>query len=341
MSKARCILWIDPQQIPLFKRVLSRADIELVGAGSPESGRTGQIASDLSTTPIDDLRHAMSSAESDLIILGNPASFAEHALDADLDALKAAQSRNLCVATLEPIPGAAAEIAGTSFADAMTTGALNELSRFVPMMRHTPMIAELHNVLETFIPIRSMTITMGAPKVYGSLGARLFDAMDLVRSLMGMPNIIESGFISPAAGRGLHPLPGHSLRNLHGEFSMNLRFSDGRCATVFLTDQVGSSIYSMTILGREGHIVADQSGFVWCNPDGDKIDSYTCNHEKGIDPAEIALADQLIELCAGVGPIRNPIDYSSVLSMTHATLLSTRTGQGESPRAVEQLLLSM
>jgi len=341
MPKARCVVWIDPEQAPVIKRVLARADIELVGAGSPDPARTGQVASDLECDPIDDLRVALSSVEADLLILGNPSSFADQAVDADLDALKAAHARNLAVATLEPIPATSNGIGGTSFAEALSTGILNELVHMMPMTRHTPMIDEFYTVLETFAPIRSCSIVIGMPKALGSLGARLFDAMDLVRSLVGVPNIIEAGYISPAAGRGMHPLPGQSLRYLHGEFTLNLRFSDGRCAALLLTDQVGASTINMTMLSTEGHIVIDNAGFKWFNPIGEMIDSYDTPDADGVDTAEIALAAQLIELCSGVGPKRAPIDYPGVLSMTHATLLSTRTGQGESPRAVEQLLLSM
>lgn len=341
MSKARAMMWVDPEQAPVLKRVLDRAEIECIGAGSPDAARTGQVASDLGCAPIDDLRHALSTLNGDLMILANPGSFAHQSHDADLDALKAAHARNLCIATLEAIPSAAHEIAGTAFAESLHTGALNELVRFMPLTRHAPMIVELYSVLETFAPIRSCAITLGVPKAFGSLGARLFDAMDLVRSLIGVPNIIDAAYISPAAGRGLHPLPGQSLSNLSGEFTLNLRFSDGRCAAMFLSDQVGSSTITMSLLSNEGLITLDADGFEWRNRNGEVIDSYTTPDTSGVDLIEIALGEQLIELCSGVGPKRAPIDYPGVLSMTHSTLLSTRTGQGESPRAVEHLLLSM
>tara|TARA_R110002072_G_scaffold42064_22_gene119257 strand:+ start:159395 stop:160426 length:1032 start_codon:yes stop_codon:yes gene_type:complete len=343
MSKARCVLWINPEQCQLYAGALRDADIELVGAGSPDPARTGQVASDLSTEPIDDLRVAMSSTQADLLVLASPGSFGDQAQDADLDALKAAHERNLIVTTLEPIPAIVSGIAGTSFAHALSTGALDELARMTPLTRSTPMIDELCTVLETFAPVRSCAITIAAPGAMGTLGARLFDAMDLVRSLIGIPNIIDASYASPAAGRGMHPLPGQSLRDLHGEFTLNLRFSDGRCATVLLSDQVARSTISINMLSGEGHLIADNSGFKWFNPSGEVIDSYTApeTEDLSVDPSTRALIAQLIEHTTGVGPKRPPIDYPAVLSMSHASLLSTRTGQGESPRAVEQLLLSL
>ena len=309
MSKARCVLWLNPDQAPTLKRVLAHADIELIAAGSPDSGRTGQGASDLNCDPVDDIRVALTSIDADLLILAAPGSFADQANDADLDALKAAHARNLSVATFEPIP-------------ATSTG------------------------IGTFGPFRSCNITLGMPQQIGSLGARLFDAMDLIRSLVGVPGVVDASYISPSAGRGMHPLPGQSLRYLHGEFTLNLRFSDGRCGAVLLTNQVGASTIHLNMISAEGHIIADHTGFKWFNPSGKMIDSYTTpdlekSDANNLDPSEIAVANQLIELCSGVGPQRAPIDYQGVLSMAHATLLSTRTGQGESPRAVDQLLLSM
>ncbi len=341
MSKAKSILWSNPDQAPILKNALDRADIELIGAGCPDSARAGQVASDLGCELITDLRVALASAQADLILLGDPGNFADQPADADLDAIRAAHARNLTITTLEPIPATVAGIGGTSFADAMSTGSLNELTHMLPMTRHTTLIDELTSALETFGAIRSCSITLGAPSTFGSLGARVFDAMDLIRGLIGVPNMIEAGYISPKTGRALHPLPGQSLRNLHGEFSINLRFSDGRVASMLLSDQVGSSICNITLLGNEGHILANHKGFEWFNAAGEMIDSYASTRDQSIDPTLDALTAQLIERCTGVGPNRAPIDYASVLSMTHSTLLSTRTGQGESPHAVEHLMLSM
>ncbi|MDF1809843.1 MAG: hypothetical protein P1U42_09125 [Phycisphaerales bacterium] len=341
MSKARCVVWIDPAQVSLLKGIIERGNFELIGAGSPDSARIGQVASSLDTQPIDDLRHAFASADADLFILGDPGSFGNQASDPDLEGLKAAHGRNVEIATFEPIPATASEIAGTLYAESLQNGSLNELVRLAPLTRHTPTIVELLTVLETFGPIRSCNIAIGVPSNMGSLGARLFDAMDLIRSLVGVPNMIEAAYISPAAGRGLHPLPGQSLRDLHGEITTNLRFSDGRCASMLLSDQIGSSNLSMTLIGAEGLIQVDNHGFKWQDSKGNEIDSYQYESTPEIDQTEIHIAEQLIELCSGVGPKRSPIDYQTILSMTHSTLLSTRTGQGESPRSVEQIMLSM
>jgi hypothetical protein len=340
MTPPRCVVWTNPDQAPVLAEVLHGAGIELNGAGCPDPARTGQVASALSCPPIDDLRSALCTHEADLMLLGDPGTFGEQASDADLDALRAANARNLCVATIEPIPATAAGFAGTGFAEALHQGVLGSLASFVPLTRYQPVLSELGSVLETFAPLRSCSITSAGPAALGSLGARLFDTLDLVRWLVGVPSIIEAAYISPSAGRGMHPLPGHTLRNLHGEITMNLRFSDGRCAAVYLSDQLGRTTLGMTLISSEGHIDLDGQGFRWSNAAGEPIDSHQAGSAEG-DTGSIAMQTQLIDLCSGVAPSRPPIDYAAVLSMTHAALLSTRTGQGESPHDVEQLMLSM
>jgi hypothetical protein len=340
MTQPRCVVWTTPEQAPVLADALRDAGIELIGAGCPDPARTGQVASALGCQPVDDLRQALCTHEADLMLLGSPGVFGEQAIDADLESLRAAHARNLCVATIEPIPATAAGFAGTGFAEALHQGLLGSLAGFVPLTRYRPIINELASVLETFAPLRSCAITSAGPAQLGSLGARLFDTLDLVRWLVGVPSIIEAAYISPSAGRGMHPLPGQTLRNLHGEITMNLRFSDGRCATVYLSDQLGSTVLDMTMISAEGHIRLDQHGFLWTNAEGEHVDTH-CAETLPCDAGRHALQTQLIDLCSGVVPSRPPIDYSAVLSMTHAALLSTRTGQGESPHDVEQLMLSM
>lgn len=340
MTPPRCVVWTNPEQAPVLAAIVRDAGIVLVGAGCPDPARTGQVASMLDCDPTDDLRRVMTTHETDMVLLGDPGGFGEEANDADLEALRAAHARDVCVVTLEPIPATASGINGTSFAEALHQGLLGSLSGFVPLLRYRPIVVELSGVLETFAPVRSASLTITGPSALGSVGARLFNALDLTRWLMGVPSMIEAAYVSPRAGRGMHPLPGQTLRGLHGEITMNLRYSDGRCAAVYLSDQFNAGAVSMTLAGAEGQITLDQGGFVWTGTDGGEVDSHDAP-DGSLNRDQAGLRAQLSELCAGVSPRRAPIDYAAVLSMTHAALLSTRTGQGESPHDVEQLMLSM
>lgn len=89
-------------------------------------------------------------------------------------------------------------------------------------------------------------------------------------------------------------------------------------------------------MGAEGHIVVDDAGFRWFNRSGEVVDSFSTEPE-----GDGTLTKQLVELCSGVGPKHAPVDYAANLSMTHAALLSTRTGQGETPESIRRLLLEV
>ncbi len=337
----KAVCWLLPEQAEVVSRVLAAAGIVPILAGSPESTHTGQVARGLGCDSCDDLRTALTTAPVDLVFIAAAGEFGHKDVDQDLTALQIARSRSVPVATSDPVPAAAMELGGTRWAEALHNGTLSELIRFVPRTRRARTVDELHVALETFGVPRSCSLRMFGPRTLATLGARLFDAMDLVRTLMGVPETIDACFIGPAKGRGIHQLPGESLRHLEGDLTIHLRFSDGRAATAHLSDQTPTTAFDLRVLGTEGIISLAPERLIWRQPGGD-IDRTTIRPEpvpeQALDSGEAALIEQLNNLCAGVGPKHAPIDYPAVLSMTHAALLSCRTGQGESPDTIRRLM---
>jgi len=336
MKTTRGVAWIDPGQAAFVRGVFARSGIDLVGVGCPEGHQAGKAAAEIGCESVDDLRSVLTGGDVDLVLIADPGAFGDTEIGQDLEVLRVAHARDVVVATLEPIPASAAEVVGTDWVEAIQSGVLNAMVRFLPRTRLSSMMVELQTAMETFGVIRSCSVSMVAPRVHGSLGARLFDGMDLVRALMGVPEVIEASYVSPSSGRGLHPLPGQSLRGLHGECTMNLRYPDGRAAAMMFSDQAGVASTTLVAMGAEGHLVVNDHGFCWRSPDGELVDSFTRSEDEADE-----VSRQLVELCSGVGATQAPIEYASVLSMTHATLLSSRTGQGESPETTKRLLLEV
>lgn len=343
MSSTTAMIWAMPEQVEMLKGVLSLGGIDVIGAGCPVSAQTGAVAQGFGCGVQDDLRTMLSSENPDLVLLAATGSFGHMDIERDLGALQQAHSRDVAVATLEPIPGEATVISGTSWTEAIHTGAFSEFIRVVPMLRRGWVIDELMATLETFGVIRSMNISIVAPAIYGSLGARVFESMDLVRTLVGVPEMIDASFQSGGSANGLHQLPGQSLRDLHGTLTAHMRMGDGRGALVQISDQVGKSGMMMSLLGDDGEIRVWDTGFCRLDTHGLEIDVFEL--ETGAlhsaDPSAVRLKEQLIQLCAGVGPIRSPVDHASVLAMGHTVLLSARTGQGETPETIRRLLLEV
>ncbi len=335
------MVWAMPEQVEMISQALSAGGIEIIGAGCPISAQTGAVANGFDCPVQDDLRHMLSSESPDLVLLGSPGGFGHTDLERDLAALQSAHGRDVSVATLEPIPAEATAISGTRWTDALQSGAFGEFIRVVPMVRRGKLIDELMATLETFGPIRALNISIGAPSIYGSLGARVFEVMDLIRTLVGVPESIDASFQAATVVPGLHQIPGQSLRDLHGILAGHLRMPDGRGMLFQVTDQSGRSGLSMSLLGSGGEIQVCDSGFVRFNESGKSIDQYETVAPTDTDPSTLRLTEQLIQLCSGVGPSRSPVDHASVLAMGHAALLSARTGQGETPETIRRLLMEV
>lgn len=333
----RAVCWLSPDQCAVVGSVLKHAGITPAFAGSPEPTHTGQVARALGCEPCDDLRSALTSAPVDLVFIASAGDFGHRDIDQDLSALQLARSRAVPVATIDPIPAAAIELTGTRWIDILHNGTLADLIRVAPRSRRTRALDELHAALETFGVPRTCSLRLDGPSAIGALGARLFDAMDLTRTLMGVPETIDACFVAPASARGVHQLPGESLRALSGDLTAHLRFSDGRAATLHLSDRAPVTVFDLRVLGSEGTLSLTPDRLTWLHNDGE-VDITTIDAERGTDAGVAALATQLANLCSGVGPTHAPIDYPAVLSMTHAALLSCRTGQGEAPDTIRRLM---
>lgn len=338
------IVWAMPEQVDCLKPIFEWSGVQVIGAGCPIPAQSGTIASAIGCAMHDDLRHVLSTESPDLILLASTSGFAQHDAEQDFAALENARSREITVATLEPLPSRPGVLGSPGWGD--PTGMKNspELAVMVPMIRQSRLIDELMTVLETFGPIRSMSISLSAPSVFGSLGARVFETMDLIRTLVGVPQLIDASYQSAhrlGSSSGIHPLPGQSLRDLEGILTSHLRMPDGRGVVLQVTDQVGISVFEMSILGSDGQILLNDQGFKRFDEHGSLIDSFEMSTDREHDPTASRMSEQLIQLCSGVGPIRAPIDQPSVIAMGHAALLSVRTGQGETPSTIRKLLMEV
>lgn len=347
VKPANAMIWAMPEQVEMLVPVLDRVGIQVVGAGCPIPAQSGTVAKAFGCDVQDDLRHLLRSETPDLVLLASTKGFADQESERDFAALEHAHSQEIAVATLEPLPTRPGVMTGTGWMDSNHARYSTELAAIVPMIRQTNLVDELMATLETFGVIRSMSLSLSAPASFGSLGARIFEAMDLVRTLVGVPQTIDASFQSAhrvGVTNGIHPLPGQSLRDLEGILAAHLRMPDGRGIVMQVTDQVGLSALRLSILGSEGQIMVKDQGFERFNASGKLIDSCQMTklnpqYDLDLDPIAIRLSEQLIQLCSGVGPVRAPVDHPSVFAMGHAALLSARTGQGETPSTIRRLLM--
>lgn len=310
------LVWLDPEQLPLVRTIVERIGLPIAAAGSPTRGRSREVAEALAEAqgsdvePVDDLRAALASWQSGAVWIAAAGSFGAQGAGgggdpADIEAVRACRARGVRVATMEPIPASALELAGAGPTD--DPGA-PELVRFIPRTRLSRAVLEAAEVLDAFGAVRTVAFEGWSGRGEGSLGARLLDAMDVVLWLLGEPETIDAAYMWPGKGvreRGasvgagaqghadgaaaagavsggggsgggggaVHLLPAETLRGLHGDMTLNCRFADGRGAAVVISDQAGRWNRSLMLVGPGGRIRVYDDGFEWVAPDGARVDA--------------------------------------------------------------------
>lgn len=338
----RVAVWLAPDQAPLVRQVAVTAELNLIAAGSPARGQSMAVATGLEAKPFDDLRAMLATVDADLVWIASPDTFGTGTNPDDAAALQAAHARGVKIATLEPIPATALDLVSGGWLATGSGMRAVEILRLCPLTRLSAPFREAADVIQTFGHLRTMTVEAWSRPSEGSLGARLYGALELVLGLMGEPETIDAAYVAPDHGRGVHALPGESFRDLHGDLTATLRFADGRTAGLVASDQGGRWNRTATLLGPGGRLRIFDDGFEWIGPDGAKQDeSRPVSRARGREPAVpnsvAAIADSLGRMLDIGVPDPGPADHEAILAIGQAALLSARTGQPESPATIRRM----
>jgi hypothetical protein len=398
------LVWLRREQAPLIAPVLAELNLRVEVVGDPSSDRArdalealraeGAVC-DEQVQIASDLRAALAVWKEGVALLADPGDFgrAEDAAHGALEreTLAACQERGVRVVTLEPIPATLQAMHGLAGPASLPlvlgpgdrgpkgepgedAGAARGMAGLgawafpAPLWRRSGPVQDALTMLEQFGPVRTCSVqVLGSPHE-GSLGARLFDAMDLAQLLMGEPDRIDAAYIAPGAGalRAVHPLPGETLRGLEGDLTASLRLSGGRGATITASNQSGRFECLLVLIGERGRIRVDQAGLEWTGLDGHVIDrSRLRPHRRPAvrrsdttptspdapdapagarSPAPRSeavrpLADQIRRYLHEGTAAATGLNYARVLAMAQAALLSARTGEAESPATLMRLAL--
>jgi hypothetical protein len=335
------VAWLAPDQGDLVQAIAARLNLRITAVGCAEPGRRADLADRFNAQPLSDPRAALAATTAPLFLFADPGDFGARAAHDDARVIRAAGERGVRVATLEPMPASVLElVAGLEPGQApLDAGPRAQWAHPVPLSRWTSQIREIIEILDAFGTVRAAAIhALGAP-AHGSLGARLFDAMDLVLAILGQPETIDASFVAAAAGQPLHAAPGDTLRGLHGDLAAHLRFADGKSATLLASNQAAQWERVVTLLGPGGRLRVYADGFEWVNPQGEKIDASRQRRiirgaSATVPPAVLAISDQLETLLQAGSAAPGVPDYARVLALAQAALLSARTGEGESPGTI-------
>jgi predicted dehydrogenase len=355
------LVWIDRAQIDVVRAACAVADIDITHAGCPDAASTRDVAAALNCEPADDLRAALANTTVDLVLLAAPNSVGRSGgvPTAELEALQSCEQRGVAVASFEPLPGsilhlpqdpgAIDEELGMGVAigpepseEPSPGGNASEWARFVPLARLSKPVREAGEILSQLGPVSMVGVQAFSGPGQGSLGARVYDAIEVIAWLLGTPDRVDAAYVPPASigrGRAVHALPGDSLVGLEGDLSANMRFADGRAASVVASSRAGRWNRTVTVVGERGRVRFYDDGLDWISPEGAVLDTSrdaarvrgSSQTEAAIAGAARIIADQLARMVSDETHIESPTNVGAVLSIAGAALLSARTGESESP----------
>lgn len=341
MPDRRAIVWLDPSQSDLVRDVCAGARVEIAGAGSPARGQSGAVAAALACPVVDDLRAALADHKAELCLLFTAADFGSDPAGNDARSLAAARAHGLRVASIEPVPPAALDLNGAGWSQLQQPLTPADLVRFIPQPRLARPFLDAAEPLAAFGPPRVLAVeSLGRPSE-GTLGARLFAAMDVVLACLGEPETIDASYADPASVKGLHTLPPETLREIRGTMTANLRYTSGRSACILASDQAGRWNRTTTFIGASGRLRVFDDGFEWIGPDGRKLDvqrDAAVSRGSSTNHAINAISEAITQIADGES--ERSIDLGGVLALSQTALLSARTGQAESPATIRRMISS-
>jgi len=336
------VVWLNPDQVDLVREVAAVAGFEIVAAGSPARGQGGAVAAALGVPAESDLRYVLAERQASLVFIATPGEFGTDNPEGDASSLLTAKARGTKVASLEPIPARALDLSAAPWVSDGTVVGAAEAIRFVPMLRHSRAMREAADVIANFGVIRSVSVEQWGRACHGSIGAHLYSALDAIQSLLGEPEVIDATVVSSGFTRGIHALPGETLRELSGDMNAILRFADGRAASIATSDHAGRWNRGVTLVGDSGRLRLYDDGFEWINANGEKADETRFRRPaRGVttaDHAVAAIADAIKRVLDPAIPDVGPADLARVLPTAQAALLSARTGQPESPTTIRRMI---
>lgn len=393
----RIAVWLQPEQARFVHQAAAAAGVAIAWAGAPGAGRSAEVAAELGAIPVGDVRALFVQAHPPVEpAAGAEDDHAVHAIwlatsgdvrggedPSLLAAIRSCVARGVDVLSSEPMPGSMLGfgasidrplVAGSGdtdltsvSGDAARPSSTTVWPEFIPRWRHAPSMVDLHDCLHDFGSVGTVSLRHLGWWTSGTAGARLVDALDVAASIMGEAEEVYAAY-APVAGAAM---PGHGIsgaaggggaiedvRDLRGTLSVILRFSDGRSASVLVSDAAGAWERSISIIGdgsqeRGGRIVVASGALAWFGRDGSTLEQprpakrikKSAAVDEGVSVVAGALARSLRDDSRRAGrvgrayPSVPPMNQVSVLSMAGAALLSVTTGEPESPRTIKRMVL--
>lgn len=325
---AEVTIWTEAARSGTVRQVLAEMGplVRALGVGGSRSAELDGLARELNCPFEDDFRKLMIDRPAEYVLLGGMAELGPADLLSVLD-------HGSTIVCLEPPAGRFQDL-DELYAPARRRGAGEEPAgrpgRLIvaPSMTRSPSWLSAADPAAAIEQAESLSLVTVGHRADCSLFARLYDAWQTGLSLMPMPDTIDATMVTPLA-----EIP-ESLRLMTGHLTAHGRLSDGRGLTVQVSDQAGSTFRRIDLLGKAGSFHATDDMYMLLNRKGEVIDQWRAEgYVLNFTALVAATWRPLLGRTAGGGPSEavNVEHERRVLACCLASLLSSRTGQPESP----------
>lgn len=304
------LVWTDEQREPLVRRILDQMDgVRILAVGGPRKGRLNDLAAKHDCAVEDDIRKMLIEQPASYLLLATEEGVGRE----DLIQARRAQMQVLAV---EPPVDKLDQIE----TDRGRDEAMGRMF-VVPWWRTSPVWQSAADPQEAIGSIWAIQATSLCDVTSGSLYGRLYDTLDMIVNMLGIPDTVDASLAGPLAE------PPQHLRHLTGALTAHLRFGEGMSAAIHISDQSGQWSRKLEVIGAEGQLRLSDDGYHLFSG-GEQLDAFQVEG----DPADAAslIASQWQRLILH-GHAPTPIDAKAVVACSEAILLSCRTGHGESP----------
>lgn len=345
-QSSRICVWLDPAQAAWVRAAAAAADLTIVGAGSWAKGQSASVAAALHTSTMDDLRAMVASSETDAVFIADAGDFGSR--PEDLRAIAAARQRGIRLGSLDPIPQSVFDLThlwrsesdlededGQRLAASQLVG-IEQVIRPIGLASRSPVLADASEALAAFGTVRTAVLTVHGLMGQFSLASRLVGAFDLLSSVMpgaDYPSWIDAARANRGHVQNRPATPPESLRGIDGDLCALVRLSDGRSATIHVSDWAASVGFDLRLYSPQGAFQIDPSGYCWTAPDGSNRARVK---NDAIDPA-FGLGAQLRAWLTTTQPDSGPMVLERALTAAHTALLSAHTGHPESPSTLLEM----
>ena len=308
-DKSSVVIWSDAHRAELVRAVLARVeDVTVSALGGPRRAQLGDLADSLGVRANDDLRRLIVDEGADYLLLASAAGIGA-------EELTLAVQRGMTILAVDP-PAIAIE-----------PGAGPNRLVIAPWLRLSPAWLAAADPQQALGKIESINLTAVGPTESGSLYGRLYDGLDTIGHLLGMPDAIIAHLTGP-----LGEVP-EDPRGLTGHITASVRISDEACASLLVSDRAATWSRRLTVLGRSGQFIADDVSYRLWSADGAEVDTLT-GPDAPPDVAELIAHQWQWMLQHAALP---EVSSAEVVACCAAAVLSCRTGEPESPAEMLRL----